>query len=171
MMPSFIDLVGRRFGSLVVVALAERTPGKQFRWACRCDCGGCLVAQGNNLRNGHTQSCGCLVPPHKVPGSLDQRIVSNVIVSEVTGCWEWQLHRNRSGYGHIKMPGQRWRLTHRASYEQFIGPIPSGMLVLHKCDVRHCVNPDHLFLGDDKANYDDMVAKGRAAWQRTRRAA
>jgi hypothetical protein len=41
------------------------------------------------------------------------------------------------------------------------GPVPSGMLILHKCDVRGCVNPDHLFLGTAKDNTRDMMTKGR----------
>lgn len=41
-------------------------------------------------------------------------------------------------------------------------PIPPGMKVLHECDVRHCCNPEHLFLGSSQDNSDDMVAKGRS---------
>lgn len=53
-----IDLTGRRFGSFVVEARAERTPRGDTRWQCRCDCGKvCLVTRGN-LKRGQP-SCGC----------------------------------------------------------------------------------------------------------------
>ena len=52
-------------------------------------------------------------------------------------------------------------MAHRASWIMEFGPIPDGLLVLHKCDVRNCVRPGHLFLGTYKDNMDDMYAKGR----------
>jgi hypothetical protein len=52
-------------------------------------------------------------------------------------------------------------LAHRYAWEQNRGPIPTGQFVLHHCDNRSCVNPRHLFCGDQQANVDDMINKGR----------
>ena len=50
---------------------------------------------------------------------------------------------------------------HRLMWEQKNGPVPDGLFVLHRCDVRACCNPDHLFLGTPLDNMQDMHAKGR----------
>jgi hypothetical protein len=64
------------------------------------------------------------------------------------------------GYGKLTFQG-RAIYAHRLAYELTIGPIPDGMLVCHHCDNPPCCRPDHLFLGDQKANLADMVAKRR----------
>lgn len=59
----FQDLTGQRFGKLTVLEQSEsyisKTGRKQVRWKCRCDCGSTIIAQANNLKSGHTVSCGC----------------------------------------------------------------------------------------------------------------
>ena len=66
----------------------------------------------------------------------------------------------RSGYGNIYSNGRN-ELTHRYSWTLHFGLVPRGLCVLHKCDNRKCVRPDHLFLGTKKENTDDMFFKGR----------
>jgi hypothetical protein len=74
-----------------------------------------------------------------------------------SGCLLWNMCKFKAGYGCTG----RNTYAHRKSYELFYGPIPEGSWVLHRCDVRSCINPKHLFLGDAKANNDDMFNKGR----------
>lgn len=54
--------------------------------------------------------------------------------------------------------------AHVYSYMQHKGPVPPGMVVCHSCDVKNCVNPDHLWAGTQKQNLEDMRAKGRGKW-------
>ena len=68
--------------------------------------------------------------------------------------------QNTDGYGCMHRKGKTFS-AHRFVWQQTKGPIPSGMSVLHTCDVRHCVNPNHLFLGTQSDNMADMHRKGR----------
>lgn len=80
---------------------------------------------------------------------------------ELGPCWLWMGSVSKShGYGTISGNGRGYRV-HRYSYELNIGKCPSTLLVCHKCDVRRCVRPSHLFLGTAKDNYEDAKKKCR----------
>lgn len=77
-------------------------------------------------------------------------------------CWLWQ-GAQRGGN-----PGARYgafdhpvKSAHRFAYEDIVGPIPEGMMVLHNCDNSLCVNPEHLCLGTAKQNMIDRSLRGR----------
>jgi hypothetical protein len=77
-------------------------------------------------------------------------------------CWLWTKSRRPNGYGQTTRD-RRNVTVHRVSWELANGPIPAGLYVCHTCDVRHCVNPAHLFLGTSLDNKLDSVTKGRHA--------
>lgn len=84
-----------------------------------------------------------------------------------TGCWNWQGSLTNGGYGQTRYLGKLWR-AHRLFYTLLVGPIPnSKTFVCHHCDNPRCVNPDHMFLGDNQDNLRDMANKGRARNQWT----
>jgi hypothetical protein len=76
-------------------------------------------------------------------------------------CWEWTGGKINTGYGMFHPFPKQSILAHRYSYEQHRGSVPAGQFVLHHCDNRSCVNPRHLFCGNQQANVDDMINKGR----------
>ncbi len=94
------------------------------------------------------------------PAPTPDSIRSNVMVDLNSGCWLWEGHLDTSGYGALFALGKNLRM-HRVSYELFRGEIPTGMWALHKCDVRSCVNPNHIWLGTVQDNNADTKAKGR----------
>lgn len=96
--------------------------------------------------------------------SLLCRLKSGLKATE-SGCLEWQRAIFKAGYGAINIGG-KIKYAHRVSYELHNGPIPDGMLVMHLCDNRRCVNPSHLAVGTDSDNNRDMWAKQRAHWHR-----
>lgn len=77
-----------------------------------------------------------------------------------SGCWQFSGKPGSDGYGKLKIAGKTIR-AHRAYYEQYVGPIPNGLWVLHRCDNPMCVNPEHLYAGTQLDNERDKDARGR----------
>lgn len=90
-----------------------------------------------------------------------EALESSVVYAE-SGCWLLMTSIRAKGYAARSFKG-RQSDAHRASYEAYVGEIPVGMQVLHRCDVRNCVNPKHLFLGTNSDNMQDMLSKGRGS--------
>jgi len=84
----------------------------------------------------------------------------------VDGCWLWANATDIGGYGVfglIENGVKVLRKTHRIAWELTNGSIGKGLFACHRCDVRRCVNPAHIFLGSMADNNADKAQKGRAA--------
>ena len=96
--------------------------------------------------------------------SIESRItvfMDTVSPEPMSGCWLWIGYCMNAGYGTFRLRGINEK-AHRASWLMFRGEIPDNLFVCHHCDIKTCVNPDHLFLGTHMDNMRDMMRKGRS---------
>jgi len=129
-----------------------------------CKVEGCTVTKikGHGYCNTHYQRFKRLgtvdLVSHKQP--IEERFWRFVTKLSDAECWEWQGSKSDKGYG--KLPYEKEQQAHRVSYILFKGEIPKKTMVLHHCDNPSCVNPNHLYLGDNKQNMIDMITRDRA---------
>lgn len=99
------------------------------------------------------------------------RMMTRVV--EELDCWLFMGARHTNGYGNVRSKNQfgRWscKTAHKLAYEHHHGSVPEGLVVRHMCNVRNCVNPEHLTVGTHMENMADLrranqARKGGSYW-------
>ena len=88
------------------------------------------------------------------------RLMEGFEADEISGCWDWKKTKYKNGYGWLKVFGKVVS-AHRYSYELHKGHIPDGSEILHSCDNKGCINPDHLRVGSHQENMKEAADRGR----------
>lgn len=131
-------------------------------------CGGSIPAGVRERVRSCSKSCTIALraagnrKPRRPETTEQRRARFETHFAKASGCWNWNgaNESKRGGYGLFWMLDDHRRAS-RVAYEIYVGPIPAGLHVLHKCDNPPCVNPDHLFVGTPLDNARDCSAKGR----------
>ena len=115
--------------------------------------------------------CGTILDPYDMYGRTRKfvhghhtrnkglRTFWSRIIKTSNGCWLWTGSKVSIGYGDLRINGKHY-LAHRLAYELTYGTIPDGAYILHKCDIPACINPEHLFVGNQLDNVHDAIDKG-----------
>jgi hypothetical protein len=127
---------------------------------CPCGCGNMMYDIDNQGRRKKYAARSCY-SKLRWGHTLAEKFENKVIRKGEDECWGWK-GKLWKGYGRMRMNFKELTAS-RVSYELFVGPIPEGMHVLHKCDNPECTNPRHLFLGTHEDNMNDMARKKRNA--------
>lgn len=153
--------IGHKKGRLTIISVIDN--GKFFETVC--ECGTKKLFKRGNLLHTKVKSCGCIrkeksaerqkITKEKAIQFLKERHVKNA----KTGCWEWTGYLTGNRYAGMRYENET--KAHRVSYIVFNGPITKKDVIRHTCDNPICVNPEHLLIGTQQDNINDMDNRGR----------
>jgi hypothetical protein len=162
-------MIGQKFGLLTVLTKGPKDEKwRRSTWECVCDCGVTVVMYGKTLKTSPNPSCGCVRYDAVSEANKKYVTVADYLAKTKRkgSCLEWQGYVTSAGYASVgtytpKMDSvtKRSGLVHRRVYELVHGDAPS--VVMHTCDNRVCINPDHLVGGTQSDNIKDAASKGR----------
>src|SRR5258705_5362977 len=112
----------------------------------------------NSCQDPYPFACLCSMKPMLI----EDRFWQNV--HKTDDCWLWNKSCDHHGYGQfgVYVRGKKvMKRAHRVAWTLTHGPIPDDMCILHTCDTRDCVRPDHLRLATKAENSQDMLSRGR----------
>lgn len=121
----------------------ERRPGIPYGF-CWCDCGRRTKIATRSDRRDLANIVIKGEPQKYIRSHHKLRRGPDYEVDPKTGCWLWAHGTTAAGYGHVNLGGGKWQTAHRQYYERRHGALAPGVSLHHECQVRRCVNPDHL---------------------------
>lgn len=137
-MNKFIDLSGVRFGILSAIKINGRSGvNKRLTWLCKCDCGNITTVIGENLKYGHTKSCGCIRIESTVISKTTHGATRSGIRSAEYNSWRALSDRcyntKNKGYKHYGARGikvcKRW-----SRFENFLSDMGEKPTAKHSID-------------------------------------
>lgn len=130
----------------------KRSSGSTAAWQARR-----AVASSLKLKLGRRGR----MPRNLALEPVSVRFWRHVKIGAPNECWPWNAGTFPDGYGRFAITHSRGIVAHRFAWIETRGKIPNGLRALHTCDNPPCCNPGHLFIGTNKDNTQDCIAKGR----------
>ena len=156
------EFIGKRFNMLTVLSFDHREvkprPKGSFMYyyfyKCKCDCGNEIIMRKCNIQRKCQKGCGC---QRKWTKKRFIEFIEKIPTSE-SGCKIWPKYHRPNGYAFTKYNGIDWSV-HRLSYYFHFTKPKRTEVIMHSCDNRACVAPEHLSLGTQQDNVDEEKVK------------